>query len=247
MSAVKGPLEKIGRFVEALIKELVPDLPSYVQDTRDVPHRLDNYVAPPGALLMGIDLESLYTSIPHEWRLRAVYHFLDQKFPLVGAQNEFVVDILKFMLEHNCSQFLGVNYQQIRGTSMVALWAPSYACLHLGLCEEEIVYVSSLYLSCSLMWLRYIDNVLMIWGGSQQELMAFIDELNQNNRNIKLTFSYHLEKLSFLDLTIQIKENTIATKTFRKETADNTLLLATSHHPGSLMRGIPVGQFLRTK
>lgn len=37
------------------------------------------------------------------------------------------------------------------------------------------------------------------------------------------------------------------TKTFCKETAANTLLLATSHHPRSLVQGIPVGQFLKTK
>lgn len=75
----------------------------------------------------------------------------------------------------------------------------------------------------------------------------FIDELNQNNRNIKLAFSYHSETLSFLDLTIELKDNIVATKTFCGETAANTLLLATSHHPRSLIRGIPVGQFLRTK
>lgn len=53
--------------------------------------------------------------------------------------------------------------------------------------------------------------------------------------------------LSFLDLTIELKGNTITTKTFRKETSANTLLLAASHHPRSLIQGIPVGQFLRIK
>lgn len=70
-----------------------------------------------------------------------------------------------FMLEHNCFQFLGVNYQQIRGTSMGAPWAPSYACLHLGLWEDEVVYASSMYLSHCRLWLRYMDDVIMIWGG----------------------------------------------------------------------------------
>lgn len=189
--AVKGPLEKIGKFADALIKELVRDLPSFVQDTR-----LDTLTLPMGIFLVGIDVESLYTSIPHKWGLRAVYHFLDQKFLLLGAQNNFFVDTLVFMLEHNCFQFLGVNHQQIRGTSIGVPWALSYACLHLGLWEEEIVYALSLYLSRSVLWLRYIDDVLMIWGGgSQQELIQFIDKLNENNRNIKLTFSYHQKTL----------------------------------------------------
>lgn len=79
-----------------------------------------------------INIESLYKSIPHEWGLRGVMHFLEQKFPELGAHIEFVVETLEFMLENNCFQFLGVNYKQPRGTSMRAPWAPSYACLHLG-------------------------------------------------------------------------------------------------------------------
>lgn len=84
-------------------------------------------------------------------------------------------------------------------------------------------------------------------GVSPQELVSFIEELNKNDRNIWLTYSFHSEIISFLDLTIYVKDNKIFAKTFRKETAANTLLLATSHHPKSLFQGIPVGQFLITK
>lgn len=68
-------------------------------------------------------------------------------------------------MQHNCFQFLGINYQQIRGTVMGAPWAPSYACLHLGLWEKDLVYSSSMYLSHCCLWLRYIDDVFMVWGG----------------------------------------------------------------------------------
>lgn len=136
VSVISGPLEKKRKFVDALIK--VHDLASYVQDTRDVLHQLDTMTLPEGALLVGIDVESLYTSIPHEWGLSAVQFFLDRKYPLMGSQNEFIIDILEFLLEHNRFQFLGTYYQQIKGTLMGAPWAPSYSCLHLGLWEEEI-------------------------------------------------------------------------------------------------------------
>lgn len=163
VSAIKGPLERVGKFVDALIKELVCELPSYVQDTRDVLKKLDRVLLPPGAILVGIDVESLYTSIPHNWGLKAVHHFLDHKFPLLATQNEFIVDLLQFMLEHNCFQFLGKYYRQIRGTSMGAPWASSYACPHLGLWEMECVHSSSMYLGHCLLWLRYIDDVIMVW------------------------------------------------------------------------------------
>lgn len=164
MSAIKGPLERVGKFVDAMIKELVGELPSYVQDTRDVLRKIDGIKVPTDTLLVGIDVESLYTSIPHECGIQAVQHFLDSKFPQLAAQNEFIVDLLLFMLDNNCFQFLNQYYRQVRGTSMGAPWAPAYACLHLGLWELECVYPSSMYLSHCSLWLRYIDDVIMLWG-----------------------------------------------------------------------------------
>lgn len=87
VSAIKSPLERIGKYVDTLIKELVQDLPSFVQDTRDVLRSLENFTLPPQALRVGINVESLYTSISHDWGLKAVHHFLESKFPLLAAQN----------------------------------------------------------------------------------------------------------------------------------------------------------------
>lgn len=247
VSAIKGPLEKTGKYIDSLIKHMVNLLPSYVRDSRDVLVKLRHFVMPTDALLVGIDVESLYTSIPHHCGIEATMFFLDLHYPQQGAQNEFIGELLEFMLNNNFFQFLGHYYQQIRGTSMGAPWAPSYACLHLGFWEEMMVYQSSLYLSHSLLWLRYIDDVLMVWTGSVKQLEDFMSELNSNNQNIRLTYTYHPETLSFLDLSIRRSGNEIVTSTFRKKTAANTLLSAQSHHPKSLINGIPTGQFLRIR
>lgn len=130
---------------------------------------------------------------------------------------------------------------------MGAAWAPAYACLHLGLWEEVDVYTTPLYRSHVKTWLRYIDDVLVIWRGSLDELHQFMNELNNNDRNIRLTYQFDQKRLSFLDLQITLDEGQLNTSTFRKETAANTLLEATSHHPHWLKNGIPVGQFLRIK
>lgn len=110
---------------------------------------------------------------------------------------------------------------------MGAPWAPSYVCLHLGLWEEEVVYKSSMYLSHCLLW--YIDDVLLIWAGSAEQLVDFMSQLNINERNIRLTYSYYAETLPFLDLQLSRSGCRITTSTFHKETAANTLLLAQSH------------------
>lgn len=130
---------------------------------------------------------------------------------------------------------------------MGVVWAPAYACLHLELWEEEEVYPSPMYRDHVLTWLRYIDDLLMLWKGTLDSLHKFMRELNMNERNIRLTYNFHKKKLSFLDLQITLEKGQLSTCTFRKETADNTLQHATSHHPHWLKNGIPVGQFLRIK
>lgn len=106
---------------------------------------------------------------------------------------------------------------------------------------------SSMYRDHVLTWLRYIDDVLMIWRGTLDNLHDFMRELNTNQGNIRLTYNFDQRKLSFLDLQITLENGQLSTCTFRKKTAANTLLQATSHHPQWLKNGIPVGQFLRIK
>lgn len=117
-----------------------------------------------------------------------------------GSQNEFILELLEFALQNNFFQFLSTFYHQIRGTSMGAAWAPAYACLHLGIWEEEDVYTSLMYRRHVLT--RHIDDVLMLWWGTNDALHQFMLELNQNQRNIWLTYTFDFQKLSFLDLQI---------------------------------------------
>lgn len=128
-SANGGPLEQIGQFLDALICGMVKELPFFVQDTRNVLQKIVGVEVPEGSMLASIDVESLYTSMTDKCVISAVAHFLDEKYPTMGSQKEFILNLLNFALTHNCFQFAGLYYHQLRGTS---LGPPAYACLHLG-------------------------------------------------------------------------------------------------------------------
>lgn len=53
----------------------VPCLPSYIWDTSDLLRHIEVTHAPPGALLMAVDIEALYSSIPHERSIRVIRSF----------------------------------------------------------------------------------------------------------------------------------------------------------------------------
>lgn len=146
VSAVGGPLERVGKYVDLLLKDMVTLLPSYVKDTGHVLSKIEEIKIEHSSFLLGsIDVEALYTSIPHNWGLNAVWYFLEKSYPLAAAQNEFIIDLLEFALSWNVFMFKNKYYQQIRGTSMGAPWASAYACLHLGMWEEQLVIPSDGY------------------------------------------------------------------------------------------------------
>ncbi|XP_075451093.1 uncharacterized protein LOC142492326 [Ascaphus truei] len=97
-------------------------------------------------------------------------------------------------------------------------------------------------------WLRFIDDVLMVWRGTEDMLKKFIEILNTNDLNLRLTLEYSYEQICFLDLLISKGHGgLIETTIYRKDTASNNILLASSQYPRPLIKVIPIGQFLRLR
>lgn len=84
--AIHGPLKMIGGYLDSLLKEMVKDLKTYIQDTRHVLAKIADLEIGDEAWLIDIDVESLYTSIPHECGIRAVKTFLDKCYLKFGPK-----------------------------------------------------------------------------------------------------------------------------------------------------------------
>ena len=161
--------------------------------------------------------------------------------------SEFILQLTEWTLKNNVFLFQDQLYTQDRGTAMGACFAPNYANLFLGLWEKDCVY-SSNYSDRIKWWGRYIDDILLFWTGSEEELLLFHDSLNTNNRNIKLSIEYSKTKVNFLDLSISKgEEGQLHTTVYRKPTDRNTVLKADSFHPNWLKNNIPFGQFQRLR
>lgn len=105
VSAIRGPLDRIGKYLDSLLKEMERELRSYVQDTRHVLAKIADLEIEGEAWLVSIDVESLYMSILPECGIAAVKGSLDRSFPQFGPQNEFLIELLQFALNNNFFQF----------------------------------------------------------------------------------------------------------------------------------------------
>ncbi|XP_075435995.1 uncharacterized protein LOC142472734 [Ascaphus truei] len=116
--------ENISGWEEGILKPLVRNTPSYIQDTTNLLNKLNAIgPLPTGTLLATMDVGSLYTNIPHEDGISACRYFLGPQEPLT----ETVTKCIEFILTHNYFTFGNDTYLQTTGTAMGTLMAPQYA------------------------------------------------------------------------------------------------------------------------
>lgn len=206
--AANGSLtEPASQFIDHFLKPYVQKLPSYVQDTTDVLNKISNINNMTWDFLVTMDVESLYTNIDHVDGLRAINYYLTDRNGKMPPSN-FIVDLTEWVLNNNVFLFQDAMYKQCKGTSMGASFAPEYAFLYLGLWEQEYVFnpERNCFKDNIKMYCRFIDDIFLLFKGSQTDLIAFHDYLNKTNKNIRLSLEYSKDRIHFLDLTIYTVE-----------------------------------------
>ena len=129
---------------------------------------------------------------------------------------------------------------------MGTICAPSYANMFMS--EFEVKYIYPLIKNKYLIYLRYIDDIFMVWIKSESELRKFMNEINQKHQSIKFDFMFSKENIEFLDTLVYIDSNSrLQTTLYKKPTDCQNYLHAKSAHPFSLKKSIPYSQALRIK
>ena len=247
ISGIGTLTEQASKFIDFYIKPYVQKLPSFIEDTTDVLTKLAGLTNVHSQFLVTMDVESLYTNIDHNDGLDAMKFFLADRNSL--PPTDFIIELTDWILHNNVFMFTDGIYKQCIGVPMGSCFSPNYACLYLGFWENRFVLNPvNPFFNCITWYGRYIDDLLLIFNGSETELLGFHDYLNSLNRNIKLTIEYSQSSIDFLDLTISKDSlGMLHTTIFRKKTSRNTLLRADSFHPSHLINNIPYGQFQRLR
>ena len=98
------------------------------------------------------------------------------------------------------------------------------------------------------MWLRFIDDILMIWNHGKEALDQFKELANNIHPTIKFSFDSNENEIPFLDTIIyRGKDNQILTRLYHKPTDNKQYLHFNSAHPWRQKRSIPYGLLIRCK
>ncbi|CAJ0946568.1 unnamed protein product [Ranitomeya imitator] len=149
---------------------------------------LNDFIWQPTFSLASIDIVNLYTRIPQQKGLEAIQRILantekDQDFV------SFILEGLDFVLSNNTFKFMDKWYSQRVGTAMGTPVACVFANLFLAAFEEKhVTGPLNPYLKHIRLYLRFADDVFIVWDGGEQTFNDFVVFLNENNNeNMKFT------------------------------------------------------------
>ena len=122
--------------------------------------------------------------------------------------------------------------------------APNYAIIFMAELEEAFLKQTQ---NKPRIWLRFIDDIFMVWSHGEEQLKIMLDELNQFHSQIKFTEDRSDYGLPFMDTFTYIEEGILKTRVYHKPTDNKQYLHYSSCHPLQQKNSIPYGLLVRAK
>ena len=95
---------------------------------------------------------------------------------------------------------------------------------------------------------RFIDDIFLLWNGTQAELEVILEQLNQIHPTIKFDAKFSKTSIEFLDTRLyKSTMGKLQTTLYTKPTDRQSYLHNKSYHPNSCKRSIAYSQALRIK
>ena len=258
VSAFGSNTEVISHFVDEHAKKEVTKLESWLEDTR---HLLQNNEEenekgpqPPGSIPVTLDISGMYTNVPWGEGMIAFKEAMDNRED-TSIPTVFLLQLLMLVLSCNLFVFDSVLFFQLFGFAMGSRVAPTFACIFMGWLEVRLLQAwRGLGGVQPYLWRRYIDDIIFFWRGSEEELLHFVDFLNQFHPTIKFkckrgaNYDFETRKVDFLDTTIWIDDNGFIQSTlYTKPSRVVQFLSPSSSHPSHITQNIPFSMAYRLR
>ncbi len=220
---------------------------SYVKDSFDfrskLPEKLNS-----NSSFYTFDIQSLYTSIPHDLGYEAIAYWL-QNSPREYLYNylpaSFIIGCMKIVLENNIFKYNGNKYHQRKGVAMGTQMAPSYAILVVGFLEENLytrlrhLIPANIVIYIKENFRRFMDDCFIIWPNEFPSIQLFNTELNNMHPEIKYECTEGKNTINFLDLLVYKNGQNICTTIYSKPSANDSLTHFYSNLPKHVVKHIP--------
>lgn len=125
--------------------------------------------------------------------------------------------------------------------------APAYASIFMSKFKEDHILSNKNWEPHFKMFVRFIDNIFLIWRGPKDTLMQMLAQINEVEERVQFTHELHETDSTYLDVKIIKTTTGFEMDIYRKPTDRNNMLLYQSYHQESLKKHLPYTQVLRVK
>ncbi|KAL1447922.1 hypothetical protein WDU94_008907 [Cyamophila willieti] len=207
--------------------------PYSINNSLEVIEKIKDMYIPPSAKILSFDVVNLFPSIP----VPELKQVIEENLGRISDENPILKkELLDFMflcLDQNYFSFKDKIYLQKDGLPMGSPLSPLCADLFMHFLEKKIFNDSLNPFKRKIgYWFRYVDDILCLFSGTDEELVAFHEFLNTLHDRIKFTMEC-LDGgtfINFLDLTISIKHNQHSFKIFHKPSSTDVVIPMSSIH-----------------
>ena len=247
------PVAGLDFIVQDVLTQACKLVPSYTEDCVQFLEKLDKANTEEwhngcNWNLCSLDVDSLYPSIPIQKGIDYVVEFVyahATHIILHDMDHETFRNILIHICFNYEIEFDNKYYLQTRGVPMGARFAPPFAIIFMHMIEETALYRLSPELKPWL-YIRYIDDIFMIYNDNQDEnIVEIFNTFNSIDPDIKFT----IEKpniqgwLAFLDCEVKIKNNKFFYRWYMKSLHSGNLMNAHSLVPLAMKRSFVANRF----
>ena len=163
---------------------------------------------------------------------------------VTDISTDVLCSLISFILTHDKFVFDDHSHLQTSETAMGRKMAPCIANLFMTSFEQTFIDNSAL---TPLFYVRYIDDIFMIWTHESEELEQFTTRANSTHPSIKFTTEISFTSIPFHDVLVSVTETGIRTSLYRTPTDRPTYHMHCSFHPHHIKSSIVFSQLLRLK
>ena len=258
-------LENPSAFVQHHIKHVANKHETFILDTPDFLRQVEllneKEDLPENAFLATIDVKALYTNILYKEGSKCVEEALEERDDKT-ISTQFIIRLLKHILENNIFEFNEQLYSQEIGAAMGTKPAPDYANIFLARrIDGRIKELTQKYSGKPIYFMkRFLDDIFKIFVGSTKQFHKLFEELNTIHPTIKFTMTHTTnpnedkesrcscppqDSIPFLDTSCKIQNKKIIFDLHRKPTDRNMYLMPSSVHPPHCVQNIPYSLAMR--
>jgi predicted GIY-YIG superfamily endonuclease len=231
-----APAYRLAKKLESIIKKEVKLHNSHsLKNSLELIETIKNTELNPRYTLASLDITNLYTNVPVTETINILQDNLEKHSNLNECERKELLTLLRLVLKQNYFCFNNEYYLQTEGLAMGSPLSGILAEIFLNDFENKFIWAeANRYKSKLIFFYRYVDDIVILYDGNPRQVTLFNNFINSIHPKLKFTLEFEQDnRLNFLDLTLNKNSDRFSFKIYRKPTATDTTIHATSHHPMS--------------